>query len=111
MHAMIPLDLFGLIHGQRRIDQLTEQVVAACREQVWAKVAGRAGRLSPAEARGYVRARAAIAVREAVERTAEENQLSARLRARLAEQTLSRVVSDLSRQLVPAAPLRLRRAA
>jgi len=50
---------------------LAEQIARDCQAMVWSRVGRRAPLMSLAEARGYVRARAALVVHEAVDRELE----------------------------------------
>lgn len=64
---MMRFDFLGA--GARRAaacTRLAEQVVEACFERAWQRVAGRAAAMSPAEARGFVRARTADVLRESI---------------------------------------------
>lgn len=59
--------LFGRRHAER-VRTLADQLARECVSGVWARVYRRAPAMSLAEARGYVRARAASVVHSAVDR-------------------------------------------
>ncbi len=50
----------------RDLEKFVKSVVDLCQPAVWDRVEGRTSRMSPAEARGYIRARCAAVVHEQV---------------------------------------------
>jgi hypothetical protein len=52
--------------GESKLVSLAERLAADFQEQVWQRIERRAMAMSPAESRGYIRARAGSIVKEAV---------------------------------------------
>lgn len=70
--------------GKDRATELAERVAGRSRQQVWQRIQSRVGELSAAEARGYIRARAAYVVVEETDRLIQqEGARAARIRNRL----------------------------
>ena len=80
--------------------QLAERVAGRSRLAVWQRVAPRAGSLTTAEARGYVRARAIATVQAETDRLIEqEGPRVAKLRERIVAAALDGLVESLLNQL------------
>ena len=75
-----------------KISELAIDLAERCRDDVWDKVWRRVPAMELAEARGYVRARAAIVVSHLVDSVAEPSKwLNSARRQRLFDQTLTQV--------------------
>lgn len=61
------------VPSSREITSLVRTLIDRCEPAVWERVAGRAARMAPAEARGYIRARSAGIVRDQVQRLLAAN--------------------------------------
>lgn len=82
-----------------RPEELAEKVAARCREGVWNRVAHRIGTFSGAEARGYIRARAASLIAEETERViAEQGGKAAALSQRISEAASEAVIRLVQEQ-------------
>ena len=88
-----------LFAGETKLAQLSEKLAASCQEQVWRRVSDRALGMTPAEARGYTKARAAQVVKQVVEAAlAQSNQFAGR-REELRDQTTEHVIRMIGAQL------------
>ena len=80
-----------------KITELAERIAARSRQAVWQRVWQRVGTLCPAEARGYIRARAAAIVHQETDRLiAQEGSRAGEMREKL----LSAAVETLIVQLL-----------
>ncbi|QDU93252.1 hypothetical protein [Lignipirellula cremea] len=110
---MALLDLLNPWRGRRQLTELSEKLACDCRHQVWQRIVNRAGGMSPAESRGYIRARAAVVVKREVLRAVQNEQFSAPTLQRLQQLTSDAVLRLISTQLhmLQPATAPLRRAA
>ena len=82
-----------------KVPELAERIAARSRQAVGQRVAQRLGTLGPAEARGYIRARAAAIVHQETERLiAQEGSRVAELREKLRAAATEAVVVQLLNQ-------------
>lgn len=85
--------------SESKMIQLADRLAAKCQEQVWRIVQTHALVMSPAEARGYVRARAGLIVKHAVEAEVPHGRLEDAHGERLRDMTTERVVRLIGAQL------------
>jgi hypothetical protein len=84
--------VFERFRGESKMNELARDTAERCRHDVWDKVWRRVPAMELAEARGYVRARAAIVVSHEVEAVADHSKwLNGARRQRLFDQTLAQV--------------------
>lgn len=84
--------VFERFRGEAKLKDLARDVAERCRHDVWDKVWRRVPAMDMAEARGYVRARAAIVVSREVDWIAEHSKwVNGARRQRLFDQTLALV--------------------
>ena len=79
------------------LEQLSEQIASESFERVWRRVQDRVVAFSPAEARGYVRARARLVVEQAVLQASGD--LSNAGRARLYVQSMDRLIRRVTNRV------------
>jgi hypothetical protein len=97
--------------SESKLALLADRLAAACQEQVWRVVQPQALAMSPAEARGYVRARAGLIVTPTVDaELSRSRQWNAR-REQLRDLTTDHVVRVIGAQLRAVRPAQMRRAA
>lgn len=80
----------------RELDALVKVIVERCEPAVWERASDRARGMSPAEARGYIRARAAAVVELQVERALALRSIS---EPQLREMLLDCVKNDVVRKI------------
>lgn len=86
---MILKQLLKRFRSESKVNQLARDVAERCRHDVWDRVWRRVATMEAAEARGYVRARAAMVVSREVEWVAvQSTNLSETRRERLFDQAL-----------------------
>jgi hypothetical protein len=89
MNLKLVLERF---RGESKLNELARDVAERCRHDVWDKVWRRVPAMETAEARGYVRARAAIVVSREVDWVADHSKwVNGSRRQRLFDQTLTNV--------------------
>lgn len=92
--------LFRLSARSRTVDRLTKlakRITERCRSEVAQRVLGIEPDMSPCEARGYIRARAAVVVHREVDVTLErERRLGRADRARLISLVTDALVADVT---------------
>lgn len=68
------MNLFNVLSlgGEKKLALLADEVATNCRHAVWARVCHRVMSMSRSEARGYIRARAAVLVAREIERVQTE---------------------------------------
>lgn len=102
------LNVTRWLQGESKLRQRAEHIAARCEEAVWRLCREHALALNPAQARGYVRARASLIVNHAVESAAGDLRACQRLR----ELTMDALVRQIGAQLRAVRPaLRTREAA
>jgi hypothetical protein len=98
--------------SESKLALLADRLAAACQEQVWRVVQQQALAMSPAEARGYVRARAGLIVKRTVDAELERAAQWSSRREQLRDLTTETVVRVIGAQLRAVRPSKsLRRAA
>jgi hypothetical protein len=96
---MVWLNWTSVMATETKLLRAADRLAATCQEQVWRLVQTRALAMSPAEARGYVRARAGLLVKHAVEaELARSRQFQSHL-DRLLDLTTEQVVRLIGAQL------------
>jgi hypothetical protein len=85
--------------SESKLALLADRLAAACQEQVWRVVQQHALVLSPAEARGYVRARAGLIVARTVDAELQRSSQWAARREQLRDLTTETVVRVIGAQL------------
>lgn len=85
--------------SESKLVQLADRLAAKCQEQVWRLVQQQALVMSPAEARGYVRARAGLIVKHTVETELASARRLAPASERLRDLTTEQVVRLVGAQL------------
>lgn len=88
-----------LLTAETKLARAADRLAALCQEQVWRLVQQRALAMSPAEARGYVRARAGLLVKRTVEAELARSRHLAGARERLLDLTTDQVVRLIGAQL------------
>lgn len=89
---MILQQVFERFRGEAKMHELVRDVAERCRHEVWERVWRRVPAMDTAEARGYVRARAAIVVSREVDWTAERTKwINSARQQRLFDAALARV--------------------
>lgn len=82
-----------------KVTELAERIAARSRQAVWQRVWQRVSTLSPAEARGYIRARAASIVKQETERLiAQEGSPAEAIREKLIVAASEAVIAQLLHQ-------------
>lgn len=103
----------GSWRGSTKMEQIAVQLAGAQWNRVWERLTDQVWGMSRHERRGYIRARGALVVQEAVEQAVRQQQMqadaSAGLYARTMDHVVSRVVDHMSARLPQAQ--RARRAA
>jgi hypothetical protein len=94
------------MQAETKLAQLADQLAAACQEQVWGIVRQQALAMSPAEARGYVRARAGLIVKATVEEEIDRARQWEKSGDRLRDLTTDQVVRLIGAQLRAVRPTR-----
>jgi methylphosphotriester-DNA--protein-cysteine methyltransferase len=94
--------------SEAKLVQLADRLAATCQDQVWRLVQHQALAMSPAEARGYVRARAGLIVKHTVEAELERSQRWESAADRLRDLTTEQIVRQLSAQVRAVRPTSLR---
>jgi hypothetical protein len=84
---------------EAKLVRAADRLAATCQEQVWRLVQERALAMSPAEARGYVRARAGLIVKHAVDAELASSRQWSRWPDRLRDVTTDQVVRLIGAQL------------
>lgn len=107
------LQVFSAWRGAPRLDELSREIARRLYATIRVGVEDRLRSLSPAEARGYVRAKAFVPVAREVARTLErEPKLGSRASSALAAITLDRLVAGILVDVLrPSAQRNVRRAA
>lgn len=80
------------LNGEARMIDLADEIASKCRHAVWARVCHRVMQFERAEARGYIRARAASIVKREIDFALEDEQIKPSLRPRLTELTIDSVI-------------------
>lgn len=102
--------LLGRLHRSSLLAQVADEIAAACLEPVCCRVQAHAASMSAAEARGYIRARAAAVVDPGVETAiAGRQQLRGSDRESLIQLVTQRLIRDVVGRIP--GPTRRRRAA
>jgi hypothetical protein len=111
--AMRLIDLLSTLRSRGQMAQLAAELVRRTRDEVAAKVGDRIERMSIAEARGYVRARARGVLESHLNAVLRQPNLSRpAVRTALVDEALERTIMMLVGQKLKAAPMRtMRRAA
>ena len=79
-----------------KVTELAERIAARSRQAIWQRVWQRVGTLGPAEARGYIRARAAAIVHQETDRLiAQEGPRASELRDKLIAAATETVIAQL----------------
>lgn len=91
--------------AESKMIQVADRLAAKCQEQVWRIVQHQAVAMSPAEARGYVRARAGLLVLHAVEAEVHSTRRGGADREQLRDLTTERVVRLIGAQLRAVRPV------
>jgi hypothetical protein len=93
-HAVIRLlEMVARFRPDARMARLAERIADRCQAAVWERICRRAPGMAVAEARGYIRARAAAVVHAEVESALAEQPVIARAwRSRLVEMVTEEVV-------------------
>ena len=99
--------------SEAKLVQLADRLAATCQDQVWRLVQHQALAMSPAEARGYVRARAGLIVKHTVESELARSQRWQSAGEQLRELTTEQIVRLVAAQVRAVRPTMrmLRRAA
>jgi hypothetical protein len=85
----------------RELEKFVRTVVELCEPTVWDRVEGRTSRMSPAEARGYIRARCAAVVHEQVEQALRKHpNWPTTLRTEVLERTADDTVREVHHRLL-----------
>ena len=84
----------------RRIDLVCQQIAQRCCPAVWNRAHPRALSMSPAEARGYLRAHASMVLRSEAAATLANRRLPAELHAKVVEVTGEALVETLLREVI-----------
>ena len=102
----------SLLLGESKMLKLAERLAVDCHESVWHTVHDQALGMSPAEARGYVRARSSLAVKHKVDTAILNAAAPSTERERLRDMTTEHVIRLISAQLRAVRPVtRTRKAA
>jgi hypothetical protein len=110
--SMTWLNLKSLLSGEAKMLKLAEKLAVDCHESVWQVVHEHALCMSPAEARGYVRARASLAVKRTVDNAILNAAAPSSERERLRGLATDHVIRLISAQLRAVRPVvRTRKAA
>ena len=80
----------------RDLEKFVRSIVDLCEPAVWQRIEGRTSTMSPAEARGYIRARSAVVVNEQVGQALRKH---TNWPARLKAEVLERTTHDTVRQV------------
>ena len=97
---------------QRMVEDLTKKIAARCEPAVWARIQAIVQSLDPAQARGYIRARAALIVnREVNIATQCLEEVSESLIERVTRSTSVAIVRKMMATIATQHPSQLRRAA
>lgn len=102
----------SLTGQQRMVEDLTKKIAARCETAVWARVLDVAPSMDPAQARGYVRARAALVINREVQiATQSMTDVTDSLIQRVRESTSNVIVRKMTAAIATQHPTELRRAA
>lgn len=97
---------------QRMVEDLTKKIAARCETAVWGRIHHQASKMDPAQAAGYIRARAALVIHQevqlAMQRIAESTDSMV---ARVTESTTNVIVRRMMAAIATQLPAELRRAA
>jgi hypothetical protein len=96
---MFSLSWKNWFNTESKLAQVADHLAAACQEQVWRLVQSQTLTMHPAEARGYVRARAGLIVARAVDAELRRSSQWATARERLRDLTTDQVVRVIGAQL------------
>jgi len=97
--------LFGRHRRERLVADLSQQVAEGSHNAVWTKVKDRVASMRLAEARGYVRARAASPIADEADRMLSRSDLVDRaVRSQIIEEATDRVVTLVFRDLLNLPP-------
>jgi len=97
---------------QRMVEDLTGRVSARCEAAVWARIKDAAPFMDPAQAKGYIRARAALILnRELAIAARGLDELTALLRDRVRRNASEAIVRQMTSAIATQHPAELRRAA
>lgn len=99
--------------SETKLATLAQKLADGCQEQVWRRVSEKSLAMTLPEARGYVRARAAVVVKRAVDATIARTASLATAREQLQELATEQVIRLISAQLRAVRPAQrlVRRAA
>lgn len=106
---MILKQVFERFRVEAKMNELVRDMAERCRHEVWEKVWRRVPAMETPEARGYVRARAAIVISREVDWTAERSKwINSARQQRLFDATLARVTQMIvaEARAVHVAPVR-----
>ena len=94
------------------VEDLTKKIAARCETAVWGRIHHQASHMDPAQAAGYIRARAALVIQREVQlATRNLAESTDSLIARVTESTSNVIVRRMMAAIATQPPTELRRAA
>jgi hypothetical protein len=103
---MLWTNLWRHLSGEAKLAEIAEEAAFRVRPAVWERVRWQLGTMSPAESRGYVRARSAAVVQREIDRLIRHDaSVRPAARARLIALTKENLLGILADQATFAAPL------
>ena len=109
------MPLMSFIHrfrNQQRLVRVAENIATRSHDRVWQRTGIMAARMTAAEARGYIRARAVTVIhREAERHFSDQNHLPLTLRSEVMELAVESLIESIQKQLTAATHPALRQAA
>ncbi len=92
--------LLGRVRTEKRLSAMAEEIAAHSRSTIWSRIVDATADMSRNEARGYVRARSAQVIQDAIDSyLIEHGNLVSTLRAQLVELTTNAVVAQAISEL------------